>query len=62
LTVVALPNGLAFSWRLETIRLIDWENVLPLLDAKMAPIQPLSWNAVLARRRIVALPAIVKTQ
>jgi len=42
-----LPNGLAFSGRLECSTLIDWNGVLLLLDAKIAPIQPLRWNAVL---------------
>jgi hypothetical protein len=41
------PNGLAFSGRLEGTTLVKQDEVLPLLNAKIAPIQPLRCNAVL---------------
>jgi hypothetical protein len=39
------PNGLAFSGGLEGSTLIDRNGLLAPLDANIAPIQPLRWNA-----------------
>ena len=41
------PNGLRVSRQLEGTTFIDRESHVLLLDAKIAPIQPLRWNAVL---------------
>jgi hypothetical protein len=41
------PNGLRISRRLECTTLIDRKTSFLLLDAKMAPIQPVGYSAVL---------------
>ncbi len=47
LGLIEPPNGLPFSGWLEGITQIEWNGLFPLLDRKMAPIQPLRWNGVL---------------
>src|SRR5215213_6274164 len=46
-------NGLAFSGGVECITLIDREDAVSLLDAKIAPIQPLRCNAVLGAGALI---------
>jgi hypothetical protein len=47
------PNGVAFSGRLECITSIDRNCPFLLLDAKIAPIQPLRWNAMLGAGAVI---------
>jgi hypothetical protein len=49
--LIARPNGLAFSRPLECTTLIDRRSHLLHLDAKIAPIQRVGWNAMLGGGR-----------